>query len=200
METLDDLVVGAVFNYVLARDRLKVLLREWLDRSEVARSSRREQLKQLRTRLTMRDGESANVIKLVRAGVCQADDPQIATELGNIAAQTHATTLGIEALERQLVDGELKITPDVLEKFGALMADKLRNSDKRARRDNIRLLVNHVEVGQQEIRITGSKPVLFRAASGVPPHMVPKAERGWRTRHSESRHSNYWEILVGKVA
>ncbi|MFX8727495.1 hypothetical protein ABTM60_19505, partial [Acinetobacter baumannii] len=89
----------------------------------------------------------ANVIKLVRAGICQADDPQIATELGNIAAQKHAVALDIEAIERQLADGEHKITPEVLEKFGALMANKLRDSEKRARRDYIRLLVNRVEVG-----------------------------------------------------
>ena len=186
METLDDLVVGAVVKHVLAPDRLKALLQKWLDRSEVARSSRRDQLKQLRTRLTMLDGESANVIKLVRAGICQADDPQIATELGNIAAQKRAVILDIEALERQLADGERKITPEVLERFGALMADKLRDSDKRARRDYLRLLVSRVEVGEKEIGISGSKAALSRAASGVPPHMVPKAEREWRTRQDSN--------------
>lgn len=134
----------------------------------------------------MLDGESANVIKLVRAGVCQADDPQIATELGNIAAQKRAVTLDIEALERQLADGEKQITPDVLERFASLLASKLDGSDKRGRRDYIRLLVSRVEVGDREIRISGSKAALSRAASGVPPHMVPKAERKWRARQDSN--------------
>jgi len=47
-------------------------------------------LKQLRTRLTMLDGEGANVINLVRNGKCAPNDPQVATELGNIAPRSAA--------------------------------------------------------------------------------------------------------------
>ena len=52
----------------------------------------------------------------------------------------------------------------------------------------MKLLVDRVEVGNEEIRITGSKATLARAASGVATHMVPKAEREWRARQE----SNLW--------
>ena len=192
MEALDDIVVEAVTEHVLESTRLNALLQSWIDRSEDAQAGRREQLKQLRTRLTMLDGESANVIKLVRSGICAPDDPQVATELGNIAAQKRSVSVDIEALERQLADGARRITPEVLDKFGALMSAKLREKGN-IRREYMRLLVSRVEIGNRTIRITGSKNALSRAATGVPPHMVPKAERKWCTRDDEDEN---WMIVV----
>jgi hypothetical protein len=87
LEALDDLVIDAVTSEVLAPQRLHLLLQSWLNRSEEARTGRRMELKRLKARLSNLDGESANVIKLVRSGICNPDDPQIASELGNIAAQ-----------------------------------------------------------------------------------------------------------------
>ncbi|GLV20995.1 recombinase RecB [Sphingobium sp. TomMM35A] len=189
MEALDDIVVGAVAEHVLEPTRLNALLQSWIDRSEDAQASRREQLKRLRTRLTMLDGESANVIKLVRSGVCAPDNPQVATELGNIAAQKRSVSIDIEALERQLADGARRITPAVLDSFSALMAAKLREKGN-VRREYMRLLVGRVEVGKRIIRIIGSKNALSRAATGVTPHMVPKAERQWCTQED----SNLWPL------
>lgn len=179
MDTLDDLVVDAVAEHVLAPDRLSALLKAWMDRSTDSQTARRDQLKQLRTRLTLLDGESARVIKLVRSGLFEPDDPQIATEIGNIAAQKRNIAVDIESLQRQLDDGERRITPSVLEKFGALISKELRNRGSRGRRDYVRLLVDRIEVGRETIRITGSKNRLSRAAMGVPPKAVPKAEREW---------------------
>ena len=182
MDALDDLVVNAVSEHILGPDRLKALLSAWIDRSEELQIGRREGLKQLRARLTLLDGESANVIKLVRSGLYAPDDPQIAAEIANIAAQKRAIAVDINALERQIDDGERRITPEIVEKFGSLMRNKLRGQASATRRDYIRLLVDRVEVGHSEIRISGSKSALSRAAIGTPPHLVPKAERKWCTR------------------
>ena len=73
--------------------------------------------------------------------------------------------------------------------FRALPAElrnKLRGQASAARRDYIRLLVDRVEVGHREIRISGSKAALSRAAIGTPPHLVPKAERKWCTRNDSN--------------
>ena len=68
-------------------ERLKCLLGKWIERSGQADSARKEEIRQLRTRLSRLESESANVIRLVRNGLCNADDPQIATELAQIATQ-----------------------------------------------------------------------------------------------------------------
>ncbi|WP_164852830.1 hypothetical protein, partial [Novosphingobium umbonatum] len=84
------------------------------------------------------------VIKLVRNGICQADDPQIAIEINNIAAQKRAIAIDIERLERQLTDGDRRITPEIIHKFGELMVKNLRDKSAPARRDYVRLLVDRV--------------------------------------------------------
>ena len=190
METLDDIVVDAVVRHVLEPKRLNELLQTFVDHSEEAEAERRDQLKQLRTRMTLLEGESANVIKLVRLGRIAADDPQIETELGNIAAQKRALSVDIEMTERQLNDSGRKVTPEVIARFGDLIARKLRDPKETGRRDYLRLLVGRVEVGRKEIRISGSKVPLSQMAMGMPPGMVPKAERQWRTRQD----SNLWPL------
>ncbi|MDB5715586.1 MAG: hypothetical protein JWO15_2983 [Sphingomonadales bacterium] len=178
----------AVANHVLEPTRLNALLQTFIDRSDEAQAGRREQLKQLRTRMTSLEGESANVIKLVRLGTMAADDPQIETELGNIGAQKRAVAADIESAQRQLGNGTLKITPEVISKFGDLIASKLRDPKELGRRDYLRLLVDRVEVGHREIRMSGSKRPLSQVVMGMAPSMVPEAERKWCARVD----SNHW--------
>ena len=102
-------------------------------------------------------------------------------------SQKKAITTDIDLIERQLADPLRRITPEIVERFGDLLREKLASHDP-LRREYIRLLVDRVEVGRKVIRIVGSKAALARAASGVPPHMVPKAIREWRARLD----SNQW--------
>ena len=186
MEKLDNLVVDAISDHVLQSDRLKCLLSKWIERSSQDSAVRKEEIKQLRAKLSRLESESANVIKLVRNGSYDADDPQIATELAQIATQKKAIGADIDVLERQN-DGQRKITPDVLEKFSTMLRGKL-NSDPAVRAGYVKLLIDRIEVGDNQVRIVGSKNTLARVASGAPSHKVPKAERKWCTRLD----SNQW--------
>ena len=77
----------------------------------------------------------------------------------------------------------------MLDKFGALLSAKLREKGN-VRQEYMRLLVSRVEIRNRTIRITGSKNALSRAATGVPPHIVPKAKRKWCTQVD----SNHWPL------
>ena len=148
--------------------RLHILLQSWLDRSDTAREKRQAELKTLRSRLTNLDGESAQVIKLVRNGICSPDDPQIATELANIAAQKRAIEADVGLVETQLASGNRAITPETIERFGTLLSSKLCDRDAPLQREYVRLLIDKVEVGNDVIRITGTKDALAVAASSPP--------------------------------
>ena len=91
-------------------------------------------------------------------------------------------------LERQLGAGDRRITPSVLTGFGELLGRKLRRPDYKVRREYVHLLVDRVEVGDREIRITGRNTTLERVviASQTPGAMVPKAGRGWRARQGSN--------------
>ena len=199
MEALDGIVVDAVACHLTDPERLNALLQSWLDRSQTVVAQRAADLKQQRTRLTQLEGESARVIKLVRSGICSPDDPQIATELASIRAQRINTEADIAVLERQLDAGDRRITPSIIAKFGDLLDRKLRGPDPKVRREYLHLLVDQLEVGDREIRITGRNAMLERAvvASQTLAALVPKAEPKWRTRHEYIGHSNHWEISIG---
>ena len=188
MEQLDDLVVGAVTRHLVQPERLTTLLQTWLDRSATAVAERAAELKRLRARLTQLDGESASVIRLVRNNTLSPDDPQVASELGNIRAQKASTQADIAVLERQLDAGDRRITPEIIARFGDLLRRKLDESDGRTRKEYIHLLVDRVEVGNREVRITGRNAMLERAiiASQTPSAAVPKAEQKWRARRDSN--------------
>jgi site-specific DNA recombinase len=192
MEKLDGIVVDAVARHLTRPERLHALLQTWLDRSATAVSEREQELKRLRSRLTQLDGESASVIKLVRNQTLSPDDPQVASELANIRAQRASTEADIAILERQLGAGSREITPAIISQFGELLERKLRGPDEKVRREYVHLLVDRVEVGDRELRITGRNSALERAviASQTPEAAVPKAERKWRTRQD----SNLWPL------
>ena len=184
MEALDAIVIDAVADHLTQPARLNALLQTWLDRSATAIAERQAELKRLRARLTQLEGESARVIKLVRNEVLSPDDPQVAVELANIRAQRVSTDADIAVMERQLGAGDRQITPAVLAGFGELLGRKLRGPNDKVCREYVHLLVDRVEVGDREIRITGRNAALERAviASQTPGAMVPKAERRWRAR------------------
>lgn len=99
---------------------------------------------------------------------------------------------------RQLDIGDRRITPAIIAQFGKLLNRKLRGPDAKVRRDYVRLLVDRVEVGDREIRISGRNSMLERAvvASQALGTGVPKAERKWCPVHHPIGHSDCWEILV----
>ena len=113
---------------------------------------------------------------------------RVATELGNIRAQKASTQADIAVLERQLDAGSRRITPAIIARFGDLLRRKLHEPDGRTRKEYIHLLVDRVEVGDREVRITGRNAMLERAimASQTPGAAVPKAERKWRARRDSN--------------
>lgn len=186
MDDLDDLVVEKVIEHVLKPDRLRDLLATWLDQNNASEIADRGELKGMRSRLTMLDGERANVLSLVRKGLMTADDPQLERELANIAVQKRAIEADIELLERKLSDPARRITPEILKAFGNLVSDTLSDRGSPLRKPYVDLLVDKVEVGDDLIRISGNRARLAHAASGTPPHMVPKAIREWRARQDSN--------------
>ncbi len=186
MERLDEIVTGALITHVTAPHHLTKLLEAWLTQSGRAEEDRRRDLKQLRTRSTKLDEESARVIKLVRSGLISADNPQIASELAQITAQKKAINADAEIIEKHLADPGRRITAKIIERFGDMLQEKLASPADPLRREYVRLLIDRVEVGREQIRIVGSKAALARAASGVAPHMVPKAVREWRARQDSN--------------
>jgi hypothetical protein len=74
MAKLDDVVLGALEQRLLTPARLRDLLSGWLDHTEHAVDSRREKLRQLRTRKTSLEAELERLLDLVTEGHLTASD------------------------------------------------------------------------------------------------------------------------------
>src|SRR3546814_11309208 len=95
-------------------------------------------------------------------------------------------------LERQLANSERRITPELIERFAQLMREKLRSDDPALRRFYVKAIVGRVEVGEHQIRISGSSKALEHAVGRTSDHtaaLVPNIEREWCARQDSNLRS-----------
>ncbi|WP_257787766.1 zinc ribbon domain-containing protein [Sphingopyxis sp. QXT-31] len=193
MHKLDEIVLNALEERLLTPERLHDLLSSWLDHALHATESRREKLRQLRTRKTSLGAGLERLLDLVAEGHLTASDPRFARKHADQKAQLSQVEADIVLLERQLANSEKRITPELIDRFAKLMRERLRESDPALRQYYVRSIVGRVEVGDAEIRIMGTTKALEHAIGrvGAKPHFpVPNIEREWCTR----RDSNPWPL------
>lgn len=189
MPRLDDIVVDALETRLLTPDRLRDLLSGWLDHSHKATEGRREKLRQLRTRQTALEGGLERLLDLVVEGQLTASNPQFAKKNAELTEQLAQVKTDIVMLERQLERSERRITPELIDHFADLMRERLRHDDPALRQYYARSILARVEVGEQEIRLLGSRKALEHAVARTdaqPTGLVPSIERKWRTQEDSN--------------
>ncbi|TAX63350.1 hypothetical protein ELI00_37550 [Rhizobium ruizarguesonis] len=98
----------------------------------------------------------------------------------------------IADLQQRLSSNEPQITPEKVERFATLLREKLLTGTPEFRQAYARMVIREVSVKDKEIRISGSKAILARAASqdigGTPPAVLSFV-REWRARQDETENS-----------
>lgn len=189
MDKLDTVVLDALEQRLLTSERLRDLLSSWLDHSNHATESRREKLRQLRSRKTSLGAGLERLLDLVAEGHLTASDPRFAKKHADQKAQLTQVEADIVLLERQLANSEKRITPELIKRFAQLMRERLRDDDPTLRQYYVRSIVGRVEVGNQEIRIVGSTKALEHAVGRLgakPSFPVPIIEREWCARQDSN--------------
>jgi hypothetical protein len=102
MEKLDGLILDEMAQQLFAADRLMVLLKEYLDRSEAAQSGRREKLRLLRAEVTEIDGRLRKLLAMVEAGAMRPDHPILVERVAQIRLHRQETSDWVVMLEREL--------------------------------------------------------------------------------------------------
>ena len=123
-----------------------------------------------------------------------AKDPVFAQRMAERRKEQSDLSTTIAGLERQMVRGSRRLTPDLVARFGKLVADKLRSNDPALRKSYVRLLVDRVEVSTRGVRIIGSRAALEHVI--LSPHAlstrVPSFDREWcRLEDSNLRPHHY---------
>src|SRR3546814_10393340 len=106
---------------------------------------------------------SSDVCSSDLAGHFTASDARFAKKHRELAEQLVHVKTDIVMLERQLANSERRITPELIERFAQLMREKLRSDDPALRRFYVKAIVGRVEVGDHQIRISGSSKELEHA-------------------------------------
>ena len=174
---------------ISGEDRLMLLLKEYLDRSEAARSGRREKLRQLRVEATEIDGRQRKLMAMVESRIMQPDDPILAERVAQIRLHRRETLERIDMLESEVRLPGNQLSAEKVAACGTLLREQLQNGDPAFPRAYLNLLIDQVEVDDAEVRIRGPKSALAAAASGKLPKPldgVPSFVREWRTRRDSN--------------
>ncbi len=193
-ETLNKLVIDAVAERVLEPDRLKKLLTHVLELSDIADARRRADLERCAKAKSRSDAAVRRLLELVEEGVMAAKDPVFAQRMAERRIEQAELDAMINSLERQTARGAKRITPEVVATIGAIIAQRMRDSDPQLCKSYVRLLINRVQITTSEIRIIGSNAALEQAVLNpkATDARVPGFDREWcRLEDSNLRPHHY---------
>lgn len=185
MDRLDQIVLDEVTSRVLQPDRLHALLTNYLKSAATQADENKDRLNRMRQAHKEAEAAIVRLLELVEKGLMEAEDPNLKERLVGLKVQRDELAQDIAELQKRITNGEPSITPDKIKKFATLLRDQLLNGPPELRQACARLAMREVRVSDNEIRITGSKAVLARAAAQgldkTPPGVLSFV-REWRAR------------------
>lgn len=189
MGELDDIVLGALEETVLAPKRLRKMTEALVSRAGERNEALAARQKQLDGERRKAKAQVSELYRLLGTGELQMD--------ATLAAHVKALQEKVETLTRQFahLDRERslpveRIGAEAVEGFGRAVSAALRNPDNRAfARAYVQALISDVTVSDCEVRISGPKAMLLHqtalfAAKG---ELVPSFAQEWRTSKERLR-------------
>lgn len=165
MNRLDQIVIDEVTSRVLQPDHLHALLAGYLKSASSRADESRDRLSRMRKAHQEAEAAIVRLLGLVEKGLMEAEDPSLKDRLVGLKVQRDELAQDIAELQKRIRSGEPAITPAKIEKLAALLRDQLHNGPPELRQAYARLAMREVTDRNKEIRITGSKAVLARAAA-----------------------------------
>jgi site-specific DNA recombinase len=145
--------------------RLQLLLKSYLQSATQRADRNKHQIEKLRQ--SHRDVQAAltRLLALVENGLMEAEDPNLKVRLLGLELQRDDLSIEIKELQERLSSNQAEITPERIEQFAKLLRAQLENGSAEFRQAYVRILMQEVRVTKKEIRISGSKSILAKAAS-----------------------------------
>ncbi len=144
----------------------------YVDRSHAAEQERRQHVGRLKAELTRVNGSLDRLLELVEKGGMDMDDPALVERLRRHKADRARLTGDIALADTPQSPRHQPLTSTKLRRLSDAMRQGLREGSIDLRRAYVRMFVNRIVVSRREVRITGPRAALARAASdtGELPH------------------------------
>ncbi|UVC12881.1 recombinase family protein [Mesorhizobium onobrychidis] len=169
MEELDTVVVSYMENRLLEPRRLEELLSGLLKRRDEHAERQKGRIVELKKQAADAEAKLTRLYEAIENGLAELHDSNLKGRITELKRIRDAARLDAERAEGRKDARETKVTPEVLRRFGIEARKKIRTPEGSFRRHHLQTLVQRIEVGSNEIRITGSKLRLSTALANAPP-------------------------------
>ncbi len=152
MDVADEAVIAEVEGQVFQPDRLNSILGEMVEHSQSGRARLEQEIVTERARASSASKQLANLYDFVAKGLTDIDDPILKQKIDGIKLQKSEAESTIVSLKHRLSYQPIELTPTALKEFSVGVKERLRSADPAFRRDWLRLFVDRVIVGPNEIK------------------------------------------------
>ena len=186
---LDGIVTEVIADKILQKDRLKHLLKQTLKRAKDNNQDAMNDLKLLRRELKEVDNKVAKLFEALTDGLV-SDSKGFKDHNDKLETRRDELTRLITLKEGNLNLPMRHLSNAQLDRFTTTLKDMLHNGPKGFRKEYMKMLVSRVDVGKQNITVTGPKAALVMAlkADNTLQKKVPSFVRDWCARQD----SNLW--------
>jgi hypothetical protein len=187
MGSLDDLVLDQLSERIFQSERLTDPLAGYLDQSRDAEQQRRQRTGRLKAELTEVEGAIQSLLVMVEKGLMDVDDPALGDRLRRHKANRARLTDELATANTASTTGTLSITSAKLDRLAGAMRAALKSGPTEFRRAYLRMFIHRVMVSRTEVRISGPRAALAKAAGSdvpIPGPGVLSFVQEWRPRRT----------------
>ncbi len=167
MQTLDNIVVSYMEDRLLDPERLEEMLTGLLDRRDAEAARLKERAANLRKQAAEADAKLTRLYEAIENGLADLADVNLKSRMTELKAIRDTARVDADRADAKDADKALRVTPDILRRFAGEAKRRLRKEDGTFRRHHVQALAQRVEVGRDDIRITGSRVKLLGTLAGA---------------------------------
>jgi site-specific DNA recombinase len=189
MDRLDGMVLDHLSEGLFEPERLKDLLRGYLDQALDGQASAKEKLRQAREARGDVQAKISRLLALVESGAMEPNDPTLKDRLVGLRLQKSELEQDIARLQDAQATSSFSLSADKLGKLSMGMRKRLAEGPQELRQAYMRLLLEGVTVGHREVRLEGSPAILEKLAQNGASQSCAEVlsfAQGWRPREDSN--------------
>lgn len=165
-DRLEAIVVEHIEERLLAPERIVELLSGVLERRASQADHFREHIAKLRRQAADADAKLTRLYDAIENGLTDTGDENLKTRLKELRMVRDSAKADADRAEGRASDRSADLTPEIVRRFAGEAKRRLRTDAGDYRRHHLQALAQRIEVGEDAIRITGTRTQLLRVLAG----------------------------------